>query len=154
MNNPESGPLSDALATAFVDRSPFGNYAIPQPGLAAGTPPRVTIRYRYCDYLLGERTGDVVLTNAHAIPIHQVKKLIGVLFYDGLYFDARLCGLPCLAADYLPDTDRDWHELVRVSSTYEAGTIPLDLVDFLTNALKRHRPQSFANRACTEPSIH
>ncbi|CCG98840.1 hypothetical protein FAES_0829 [Fibrella aestuarina BUZ 2] len=154
MNNPERGPLSDALATAFVDRSPFGSLPIPQPGLPASIPPRVAIQYRYYDYLLGERLGEAVLTNTYAITVHQVKKLIAVLFYDGLYFDAGRCGLPCLALAYPHEADRDWHELVRITPTYEAGTVPLDIADFLSNALKQHRPQPFASRLGTEQPVH
>lgn len=138
MNHAESGPLSEASGNTFVDRSPFGN------------PPRVKIQYRYCDYRIGERLGETVLTNTYAIAIPQVKKLISVLFYDGLYFDADRCGLPCLARDFVHESEQDWHELLRVSATHEACSAPLDLADFLTNALKQHRPQPFASRFFAE----
>lgn len=112
-------------------------------------PQHLLIEYRYCSVLGGDRYGETVLSNHHTIAVSQLKALINVLCYDGLYFDAVQCGLPCLAA-HLDESDPDWHEILRMSPTDKPCTVKLDVADFLTNALKQQRPATFPNRAAAE----
>lgn len=111
-------------------------------------PPYFKVDYLYRDAGNYKQYGSVIFTNVFDISITYFVDLAKLVFIDGIYFDPLVLGIDTLYIhEYNSEFDHTWHELEKVSLTFDPPAVSLDISDFISNAMKS---RSIGSRKCLE----